>query len=124
MPLNHFDLTKPVEWKEGDYFACQKHDLAFDDAGIGKTTATDKLYDGRVLEVNENGRITKAILQEPGEEEGTFKQHTMPLKKTESIMKIDEKGVTALDTYEPFYVEEKPQLRYLFTIIAGARHED
>jgi len=123
MPLNKLDATKPIVWMVGDLLQVQQHNLNFDENGIGRATATNITYDGRVLELSEDGSITKAILQNRNED-GNYNQHTMPLKKVESLMKIKEDSVIALETYEPFYQEEIPLQRYLFTILVGFRNED
>jgi len=121
MPLKQLDVTVPVIWQKDDYFSCQQHDLGFQN-GIGKTTATDLIYNGRVLEVSD-GTISKAII-EINVKEGIYNQHTMPLKKTESIINMKDGLFKILETYEPVYENESPSQRYLFTITSGARNED
>ena len=120
MPVNRFDLDKPVMWEVNDLFAVQLHNLEIDEKGIGKTSSTPAVYDGKVLEV-EDGKITKAVLQKQMED-GKYEQHTMPLKKVSNLISEKEGGKSiVLETYSPIYQTETPPQRYLFTVIAGAR---
>jgi hypothetical protein len=122
MPVNRFDLDKPVTWEVGDLFAMQLHNLMLDEKGIGKTESTQLIYDGKVLEVEE-GKITKAVLQKQMED-GKYEQHTMPLRKVSDLISEKEGGKSiVLETYSPIYQTETPPQRYLFTVIAGARAE-
>lgn len=121
MPLNYFDLNKEIKWKDNDYVTMQLHNLSYDKNGIGQVKSTEIIYDGQVKEVNEKGNIVRAVIQRPIED-GKYEQHTMPLKKVESLSFIDkDETVRFLETYSPFYKEENPNQKYLFTVISGAR---
>lgn len=123
MALNFFDLTnEDVKWQPEDYLTLQLHDLKFDENGVGMVTSTDIKYDCRVVEVNESGKISRAIIQRQVAPE-QYEQTTLPLRKVESLTsEIDGKNVF-LETYSPLYKDENPAQRYLFTVIAGARNE-
>ena len=123
MPIKELDLNQDTKWIPGDLFAVQLHNLEITEGGLGKTTSTSLMYDGKVLEV-ENGKISKAVLQKQIED-GKFEQHTMPLKKVSNLISDKEGGGTVnLETYSPIYIDENPPQRYLFTVIAGARVEN
>ena len=121
MALKYFDLSLNTKWLPDDYLTLQLHNLNFEN-GIGSVKSTATTYDCRVIEVDENGKISKAVLQKKlGEDQ--YEQNTMPLKKVESLTNETEKGVILLETYSPLYKEANPPQRYLFTVVSGARDE-
>lgn len=123
MALRYFDLLSETEWKVDDYFSSQLHLLNFDENGVGRVVSTEVVYDCRVLEIDENNKISQAVFQKKAEEE-KYEQNTMPIKRVEDITVNKDDKVIHLETYSPFYKEENPVQRYLFTIIAGARNEE
>jgi hypothetical protein len=122
MGLKYFDLSLDTKWLPEDYLTLQLHNLSFDENGIGNVQSTATTYDCRVVEVDENGKISKAILQKKLDDE-QYEQNTMPLKRVESLTNETEKGIVTLETYSPLYKDENPQQRYLFTVVSGARNE-
>lgn len=123
MALRYFDLAEDIKWLPEDYLTLQLHNLNFDENGVGVVISTAVTYDCRVIEVDENAKISKAVLQIKVADE-QYEQNTMPLNKTQSITNTAKSGLLiTLETYEPSYVDENPAQRYLFTVIAGARDE-
>lgn len=119
--IKQLQISHETKWQPNDFIAIEIHHLTIDENGVGNAEPKE-VWNGKVIEINENNNITKVMLEKPLAD-GKFLQQTIPLKKCSSLMKQLNDGSTILvETYEPYYKPDA-DIRYLFGVIGGARDE-